>query len=130
MNSKSFLLSSIAGFIVYFILGALFYGVIFTDIYPSKEENENAMLFIALGCLFYAAVFSLIYTKWAQIKTFGTGLKTGFLIGLLYTISMNFFMYSSQELVLNSLLLSVLLDSVSAAIMGGVIGLVHGKTNP
>ena len=123
MNTKSFILSGIAGTIVSFLLGFLFYGYLFTDLYP----DESCMLFILLGCLFYAFSFALIYDRWANISTFNTGAKAGFLIGLLWTLSMNFFMYSSESNLDSNFLLLVAIDAVSAAIMGGVIALVIGK---
>jgi hypothetical protein len=123
MNTKSFILSGIAGTIVSFLLGFLFYGYLFTDLYP----DESCMLFILLGCLFYAFTFALIYNRWANISTFNSGAKAGFLIGLLWTLSMNFFMYSSESNLDSNFLLLVAIDAVSAAIMGGVIALVIGK---
>jgi len=123
MNTKSFILSGIAGTIVSFLLGFLFYGYLFTDLYP----DESCMLFILLGCLFYAFTFALIYNRWANISTFSTGAKAGFFIGLLWTLSMNFFMYSSESNLDSNFLLLVAIDAVSAAIMGGVIALVIGK---
>jgi hypothetical protein len=123
MNTKSFILSGIAGTIVSFLLGFLFYGYLFTDLYP----DESCMLFILLGCLFYAFTFALIYIRWANISTFNSGAKAGFLIGLLWTLSMNFFMYSSESNLDSNFLLLVAIDAVSAAIMGGVIALVIGK---
>jgi hypothetical protein len=126
MNTKSFLLSGIAGTIVSFLLVFLFYGYLFTDLHP--DDSEPCMLFILLGCLFYAFAFALIYNKWANISTFNLGAKAGFQIGLLWTISMNFFMYSSESsLDSNFLLLVAIIDMVSSAIMGGVIALVIGK---
>ena len=125
MNTKSFLLSGITGTIVSFLLGFLFYGYLFTDLYP--DDSESCMLFILLGCLFYAFTFALIYNRWANISTFNTGAKAGFLIGLLWTLSMNFFMYSSESNLDSNFLLLVAIDAVSAAIMGGVIALVIGK---
>ena len=88
------------------------------------------MLFILLGCLLYAFAFALIYNRWANIRTFNSGAKAGFLIGLLWTLSMNFFMYSSGTSLDSNFLLLVAIDAVSAAIMGGVIGLVITKTKP
>lgn len=126
MNTKSFLLSGIAGTIVSFLLVFLFYGYLFTDLHP--DDSEPCMLFILLGCLFYAFAFALIYNKWANISTFNLGAKAGFQIGLLWTLSMNFFMYSSESsLDSNFLLLVAIIDMVSSAIMGGVIALVIGK---
>jgi len=125
MNTKSFLLSGITGTIVSFLLGFLFYGYLFTDLHT--DDAEPSMLFILLGCLFYAFAFALIYNRWANIRTFNSGAKAGFLIGLLLTLSMNFFMYSSESNIDSNFLLLVAIDAVSAAIMGGMIALVIGK---
>ena len=128
MNTKSFILSGIAGTVVSFLLGFLVYGFLFTDLHP--DGSEPCMLFIFLGCLFYAFAFALIYNRWANISTFNLGAKAGFLIGLLWTLSMNFFMYSSGTSLDTNFLLLVAIDAVSATIMGGVIGLVIAKTKP
>ena len=126
MNTKSFFLSGIAGTIVSFLLGFLFYGLLFTDIYP--ENPDESMLFIFLGCLFYAFTFALIYSRWAHISTFDSGAKAGFLIGLLWSLSMNFFMYASMDVLASNFAMSIAIDTVSAAMMGGVIALVIGRT--
>ena len=126
MNTKSFILSGIAGTVVSILLGFLFYGLLFTDLHPG--DSEPYMVFIILGCLFYAFAFALIYNRLANISTFNLGAKAGFLIGLLWTLSMNFFMYSSDSSLDSNFLLLVAIDAVSAAIMGGVIALVIGKT--
>ena len=126
MNTKSFLLSGIAGTIVCFLLGWLFYGILFPDVYP--QNDEECMLFIFLGCLFYAFTFALIFNRWAQISTFSSGIKAGFLLGLLWSLSMSFFMYASKESIDSNFLILIAIDAVSAAIMGGIIALVIGKT--
>ena len=125
MNTKSFILSGIAGTVVSILLGFLFYGLLFTDLHPG--DSEPYMVFIILGCLFYAFAFALIYNRWANISTFNLGAKAGFLIGLLWTLSMNFFMYSSESNLDSNFLLLVAIDAVSATIMGGMIALVIGK---
>ena len=71
--TKQLFLSGIAGFVVYFLLGWLAYGILFTE----ETTGEESMLFIALGCLFYAFVYATIFTRWANISTFSTGLKAG-----------------------------------------------------
>ena len=126
MNTKSFLMSGIAGTFVCFLLGWLFYGILFPDVYP--QNDEECMLFIFLGCLFYAFTFALIFNRWAQISTFSSGIKAGFLLGLLWSLSMSFFMYASKESIDSNFLILIAIDAVSAAIMGGVIAVVIGKT--
>ena len=126
MKISNFIAGSIVGAIVYFLLGGLAYGVLFTDIYP--ENPDESMRFIFLGCLFYAFTFALIFSRWAHISTFDSGAKAGFLIGLLWSLSMNFFMYASMDVLASNFAMSIAIDTVSAAIMGGVIALVIGKT--
>ena len=123
--NKSIIISTITGTIVYFLLGSLFYGILFPNLYPEPES----MLFIALGSLFYTLVFAVIYTRWANISTFKTGAYAGFIIGLLYTLSMNFFMASSTGILdTERFITELIIGSVSTAIMGGVVGLTIGKT--
>jgi hypothetical protein len=125
MNIKSILLSTITGTIVYFALGWLFYGILFTDLYP----ESNSMLFIVLGSLFYVFVFALIYGRWASISTFKSGAVAGLVIGLLYSLSMSFYMAASGSLDVERLLTEAFINAVSAAIMGDVVGLTIGKTS-
>ena len=126
MNTKSFFLSGLAGTIVSFLLGFLLYGLLFTNIYP--DDAEQSMMFVFFGCLFYTFTFALIFSRLTHISNFDTGVKSGFLIGLLWALSMNFFMYASMVELDSNFMIIVAIDSVSAAIMGGVIALVIGKT--
>lgn len=126
MNTKKFILGGIAGGIVDFLLGGIFYGVLFTDIYPS-DENATNYAFIMLGCLTFGFLMSYIFVKWASITQFITGAKAGAIIGLLYGLSMNFFMYSSKEPDYNLLAIDTVLNIVMGAAVGGVVALVNGK---
>lgn len=126
MTSKSFILSAIAGTITYFLLGWLFYGILFTEIYPSK--GENAISFIFIGCFVYAFLYTYIYKQWASICTLKGGAIAGLILGFLNSLSMNFFMYSSKAFNLEHFFTDLVIGSITAAIMGGVIGYVLGKT--
>lgn len=124
MNNKSIFVSTITGTIVYFLLGWLFYGILFTELYPESDS----MLFIFLGCLFYVLIFSLIYACWASISTFKGGAKLGLILGVLNALSMNFFMSSSDgQLDVERFITDLIIAAISSAIMGGVVGLTIGK---
>ncbi|NCG03824.1 MAG: DUF1761 family protein [Bacteroidetes bacterium] len=124
--NKSIIYSTITGTIVYFLLGWLFYGILFTDLYPSNQEYS--MQLVLLGSLFYVLVFSLIYARWASISTFKSGAKVGLVLGIVYAISMNSYYAASNGLNIEHFLTDVLIATVSTAIMGGVVALTIGKT--
>ena len=122
--TKQLFLSAIAGFVVYFLLGWLAYGILFTE----ETTGEESMLFIALGCLFYAFVYATIFTRWANIATFSTGLKAGAILGLLYELSWKFFMTTGTIDVL-PFLKSLIINVLMTALMAGVVAYVNGKTS-
>lgn len=125
MNVKNFIIGGIVGGIVDFLLGWLFYGQLFTNIYP---QNPNTKLeFIFLGCMTFGFFVSLIFTKWAGITNLVTGLKAGALIGLFYGLSMNFFMYSSQVVDYKLLGLDTIVNLAMGAGVGAAVAFVLGK---
>ena len=77
MKTKNFLVSGIVGGIVDFLLGWLFYGIIFINTFPQPEENSNTMIFIFLGCMTFGLFVSYSGTKGAQRTTARTGAKAG-----------------------------------------------------
>lgn len=125
MNVKNFIIGGIVGGIVDFLLGWVFYGMLFTNIYP---QNPNTKLeFIFLGCMTFGFFISLIFTKWAGITSLVTGLKAGAVIGLFYGLSMNFFMYSSQAVDYKLLGLDTVVNILMGAGVGAAVALVLGK---
>lgn len=125
MNVKNLMVGTLVGGIVYWLLGWVFYGMLFKDIYP--DEGQQNIVFLFLGCLTFAFLLTYIFIQWASISTPLTGLKAGALIGLLYGLSMNFFIYSTKELNLNYMALDTVINAVMAGIAGLVIGLILDK---
>jgi hypothetical protein len=126
MNAKIFLISGIVGGIVDFLLGWLFYGILFKDTFPT-EGKEN-MLFIFLGCMTFGLFVAYIFTKWAGITTITTGLQAGAIIGLFIGVYSNFFMNSMTETPnLQTMGIDIAITMVMSAIVGATVALVHGK---
>lgn len=125
MNAKNFLIAGIIGGIVDFMLGGLFYQVIFPDLYP-PSPNFN-MSFIVLGCLTFGMMVSYVFVKWANIKTAAAGLMGGGVLGLFYGLSMDFFMYSGMQMDTQKFVTDVIVNVIMGAVVGAVIGLVNGK---
>ncbi|TWO31971.1 DUF1761 domain-containing protein [Seonamhaeicola sediminis] len=128
MKTKSFLVAGVVGGIVDFLLGWLFYGVLFKDTFPQPEESSQTMLFIFLGCLTFALFVSYIFNNWAQISTLSTGAKAGAMIGVFMGLFYNFFnLAMNSEFNLQLAAIDVAISIVMTAIIGAVIGLVSGK---
>lgn len=125
MNVKNFIVGGIVGGIADYLLGWLFYGILFKENFGGKDP-EN-MLFIALGCMTFGFFISYIFTKWAQISTWATGLKAGAVIGLFCGLQSNFFsnsMNATPDYQIIGLDMAIMI--VMGAIVGAVVGAVNG----
>lgn len=125
MNVKNFLIAGIVGGLVDFLLGFLFYGIIFKDSYP--ETPDMKLEFIFLGCITFGLLMSYIFIKWAGIKNPITGLTAGASIGFLYGLSTNFFMYSNRPLDTQNFIIDVVISIIIGAGVGAAVALVNGK---
>ena len=128
MNTKSFILAGLAGGVVDWLLGWLFYGILFASYFPQPDTESNAMIYITFGCFTFGFFISYLFSQWAGISTFLTGLKAGAVIGLFTGLIANFFRLAEQnsedfQLFAIDLIISIIM----AAIVGGVVGLVIGK---
>lgn len=125
MNVKNFLAAGIIGGIVDFLLGWVFYGMLFKDIYP---ETPNMKLeFIFLGCITFGLLVSYIFTKWAGITSPATGIIAGAIIGFINGLSINFFMYSNIPLNSQNLIIDVLITTFISAAVGATVAFINGK---
>ncbi len=128
MNAKFFLVSGIVGGIVDYLLGWLFYGIIFKDQFPVTGEMNLVM--IALGSLTLGLFISYIFVKWAQISTWQTGLQAGAIIGLFLAFYYDFFasaMKATTDINWQMMGLDIILTIIMSALVGATIALVNGK---
>jgi hypothetical protein len=124
MKTKNFVLAGIAGGITDFLLGWLFYGIVFIDYFHNEQMPNLAHIF--LGCLTFGFLMSYILVRWANLVTFLAGLKVGAVIGLLLGLMNNFFMYSEKAMDTEKFAFDVLIGITMGAIVGGVVALVNG----
>lgn len=120
---KKIILSSLVGTLVYYLLGWIVYGLL--EI--SESSGNESMVFIFLGCLFYALVFAVIFARWAHISTLKLGFIAGLILGLLYTLSWQFFVTSDGGFDLVPFVKEVLIGTLITAIMASAIAYVSGK---
>jgi hypothetical protein len=128
MKTKNFLAAGIVGGIVNFLLGWLFYGIIFVNTFPQPEQSSQTMLYIFLGCISMGLFISYIFAQWAQISAAATGAKAGAIIGLFVGLFYNFFnLAMAPEITVQLAALDVAISVVMSGIIGAVIATVLGK---
>ena len=128
MSVKNVSISGIVGAVVNFLLGWLFYGLLFKNNFEQPTESSENLIFIFLGCLVFALFIAYIYAHWAQIKTASTGAKAGAIIGFFTGLYFNFFnMAMNSDATFQTMLLDVVLTIVMTGITGAFIGLILGK---
>jgi hypothetical protein len=129
MKTKNFIIGTLVGTVVYFLLGWLVYGFLFKNIYPSDAEMSHGILFVFLGCLFFVALVAYIFSRWAGITNWLSGAKAGALIGFIYGAANNFFMYSRMEANYQNMFTDILLNLIMGAIAGAVIAFTIGMVD-
>lgn len=125
MKIKNFFFAGIAGEITDFLLGWLFYGILFKEYFPNEVQN---IMFVFLGCMTFGLFVSYLFVKWAAISRWVTGLKSGAIIGLFIGLMNNFFMRSSSIVVdyLN-FGIDLAIGIIMTAIVGAVIAIINGN---
>jgi hypothetical protein len=108
MNVKNFLIGTVAGFVMYNILGYLFYQVLFPNLYPSSGETN--MMLVTLGCLFAAMMYAFVYSNIGGASSLKSAAINGAGIGGLNALGMNCFMYSNMPLNTNNMVTDIFIN--------------------
>ena len=127
MNVKKILLSGTLGGIIDFLLGWLFYGIIFNDLYPEGESMNLFLVF--LGCMTNGYFISYILTNWARPVTVLNGVKSGAIIGFFTSLSMNLFMYSNMPINYKNMSIDIVITTIMSALVALVITYTNKRLN-
>jgi hypothetical protein len=129
MNSKKFWVGTLVAGIVFFFAGYLFYGVLFADTMKANagavtgvDRPMDTFVWWALiaGNLAMGALLSYVFTK-ANVSLVTSGLKVGFVIGLLVSASIDLIIYATTNLfTLNGVALDVAIMTGMSALTGAI----------
>ena len=96
-----------------------------------KQLNRPSDEFVIWALLISALAFGFFITttiKWSGAKTLRSGLKYGFILGVLFWTAMNFGLYSAQNIFsLPGVLADLLCSAFSMTISGAVSAWILGK---
>ena len=127
MNTKNFILGGIAGGIVNFLGGYVFYVLLFASYFPEGDNVD--LLFIFLGSLSVGFLVSYIFAKWAAITTAMAGLSAGAVLGLLIGLMSNFFIKGMESAAHDyaQMALDTGIQVILTALVGATIAFMAGK---
>ncbi len=134
MDTKKFLMGTLAGGFAFFFIGYAIYGVALESFFtahiaacagrPMEEMNWGALI---LGNVSSGALLAYIFLNWAKVSSFGAGATAGATIGFFIALSMNMVRFATSNMIdLTGALGDVGAYTVLSAISGGIIGVVLG----
>ena len=133
---KNIIISGLVGAIVLFILGFLFYAVLFMDFFenhapPGMEgvmkEMPNLGLVFA-GNLALGLMLAYVFEKLASIRTFSKGLYVGFVLGLLISLYFDLiFLGTSNFMSSTTIAVDVVISTVIIGLSAAVVAMILGK---
>jgi hypothetical protein len=127
------IISTIVTAILFFLLGWLFYGVIFAGHMSTmkllmRPESDFKMWALIVGCLLQALLLSYIYMiSYKGEAPLKEGAIYGFLIGILFSVPYVFFMWSSYQVGYRAILADAVGMGIRILLAGIIIGLIFGK---
>lgn len=131
MNTQKLALGGLAGGIIYFLLGYVFYELLLKDFFANNgmSANMDAMVWWAMiaGNLVAGLLLTYILSK-AGVATPGRGATMGFIVGLLMGLSFDLIMYGlGQGISKKGIAADVAVGAVMSAIAGAVIAWILGS---
>ncbi len=134
MNMK-IIRGTLFGGIAYFLLGGLVWGILLMDFYTAnysqvmnRPETDTIWWAMIVSNLATALLLTLIL-KWSGAKSIMDGLRTGAIVGFLFSLSIGLSFYSLTTMYnnLSGIVVDLVVNSSVMAVIGLVIVLTWGK---
>ncbi|MGA0431421.1 MAG: hypothetical protein ACO3M9_05505 [Flavobacteriaceae bacterium] len=124
MFSKSTLFGTLIGFIVFNIIGWIFYDSLAADYFESHRINmimgDLDILYMTLGSLIQAYALSVLYGRWCSANpSLNSGFNFGTWVGVFAGFGMNLMMYGTMQLMDIE---ATLVDAVWSVFFYGILG--------
>ena len=135
MSVKKLAIGAVVGAIVLYVLGYIFFDILFLDYYEANAGvagaglRETQILWaILLGTLVYGVLVAYLVGTQAGAPTVVGGLKAGAIAGFLLWGSADLIHYGFLDLwSINVAVLDIVLETLRAAVSGAVVALVLAR---
>jgi len=135
MNMKRVMIGSITGLVAIYIVGIVFWQMLFADFFAANAGSAEGVMreapilwAVALGALLYGAMVTLMLEVRSGATSVVDGVKVGALVGLLLWGTADFVLYGYMNLDnLTATIADTILEGIRGGIAGGVIAVVLSK---
>lgn len=132
MDTKRFVIGTVVGGIVLYVLGYLIFVKMFGDYYAANAgtatgvDREHVLQWaIVVGSLSYAALITYAMGNRADVLTIGKGAVVGAIVGFLLWVTIDFIQYGSSNVAnLTRTLVDPLLEIIHGGLGGAAIAAV------
>ena len=136
MDTKRFVIGTLAGGIVMYLVGYLIWGLLLADFFAANAGSatgvarETILIWaVVLGTFSLAALVTLAVGRQAGSSTIVDGLKIGAIVDFLVWFGVDFIHYGAFNISnLTATIVDPLLEIVRTGIGGAVIAVVLGRT--
>ena len=133
MATKQFTMATLAGGVTVFVMGFLLYDLALGDFFAANAGTATGvakaaidMVPLAIGQVFLAALLVMVM-GWRGDSSAGDGLKTGAIVGLLFSLGVNLTWYGVFNISnLTATLVDPIVFMIQLGVGGAVIGAVLG----
>lgn len=135
MNTKRFLIGTLAGGITMYLIGYLIWDLALTDFFSANAGSAQGLMresniawAVVLGILSLSALFTIVVGRQTASPTILNGLKLGAIVGFLVWFGVDFILYGYTNIRnLTATIIDPLLEIVRGGLCGAVIAAVLGK---
>jgi hypothetical protein len=136
MNTKKFLIGTLVGGIVLFLLGYLLYGMLLMNFFtqhshaPAGAERAMSDLVwwgLIVGNLGTGALLTYVILKLGNVNSFGSGAGIGLAVGFFSSLGNDLVRYATENASdLHGVCADIAVFTVMCAVAGGIIAAVTG----
>ncbi len=131
MDRKKFALATLAGGIVFFVTGFLFYGLLLREFAMAaqagvKETPDFGILILAQ--LIFGAFLTMVLRRWPDAGTFAEGAKAGAVLSVLLALGFGLTQFATTTNIEAPLIaVNAVVSAIRGALAGGTIGAILGR---
>lgn len=129
MNIKKIVVAGLAGGILDWILGAIFWGALGSTLFETPQPANMNMTLITFGCFTIGFLIAYICIGLANITKPIAGIKVGAVLGLFNSLMANLFTYAydTSKISIHDFIMDVIVQIICFSLVAALVAYINGK---